>query len=190
MGQRARPARGDGGLEHGIYLRLRNHQTVPEALVPFGQRSTTREQGVEPAEQRVEVRLPVVRWRGVVQGSRLLIEGEPLAAEHPSARGHRAELDAEIAVAQGDERIGVGRDAVAQDGHEGLRSRPDVLHRHRIRRGHRPEGVGAVVGVDVIRVVLAQAQAEDDVAPGHRVQASADPGQWGDRGRTRPRARG
>ena len=172
VGQRARAARGDRGLEHGVDLRCRDRHAVAKALVALGQRCAAGQQAVEPREQRVEVRVAVARRGRVVQRLRLLVEAQPLAAQHPRPRRHGAELHAEVAMAEADQRVSIGRYAVAQDRDQGLGGGPDLRHAQGLRRRRRLERVGAVVGIDVCRVVRPQSKAEDHVPSGHRIEAA------------------
>ncbi len=164
------PAFGDRGPEHGVHPLGGNPGPAAEAGVPGRERAGPREERIEPGEERVEVRLREPRHLDAVEEPRLVVEGEALAPEHPRAADHRAELGAEVAVPHPVERVGVGRNAVAQHGGEGFRRGADGRHFQRGRVGPRLQRVGPVVGVHEVRVMPPEAEHQLHVPHGHRVE--------------------
>ena len=79
---------------------------------------------------------------GVVQRLRLLIERELLALEHPGPGRHGTVLPAQIAVAQSDQTVAIGRNAVSQDRDEGIRRRSHLGDAQRSAPGPSPDQSG------------------------------------------------
>ena len=86
---RALAAGADRGLEHRVELLARNHERAPPGVVPLDERIRFREALLEAIEHGLEVRVRIRRGDRVVERLGLLVEGQPLAFEHPHARAHR-----------------------------------------------------------------------------------------------------
>jgi hypothetical protein len=158
VAQRTSAARRDGRLEDGVHLRGGDVEAVAEALEAVGERALARNQAIEPRQQRVEVRIRVVRRRSVVQCLGFLIEAHLLPGEHTRPRGHRAELHPQVLVPQANQRVAVVRNAVPKDRDERLRRGTHLGDTERLGVRERLERVGAVVCVDVTGIAVPETQ--------------------------------
>lgn len=107
----------------------------------------------------------IARRLGVEQRAGLVVKPGPVAADHQCAGDHRGELTVQVAMPHPDHGIGVRRHAVAERDEERLGAFPDRRDGERLSPGDCAQRVGAMVRVDVVGVVGAELESEDDVAP-------------------------
>ena len=186
---RERPlaARLDGRLEDRVELVARDHE------LPRERRRSASTSGPVPGKRfsssssiGLEVRLRIRRRDGVVERLRLLVERQPLAFEHPHARGERGR-----AASRG--TGGASGSISSPPGGTFVRARAAsvcALARDRVERQLARGSASffqsgwTVVGVDVVRVVLAHGQHELHVAAPAigvviaRCCAAAEPTRW------------
>ncbi len=157
--QRAGAALGDGPIEDARQPIGRDDKLLAVRVVALHERSAAGKQPADFIERGLIVRVGMRRRDGVVQGLRLLIEGQPGSLQHPHTCPERLELPPQVVVSQDEERI-------APVGVREIGDRPNQLRGVAIDLGERPLeplGVGFPLGgpekrVDIVRIVLPDGQ--------------------------------
>ena len=161
-------ARRDRGLKYRVELLARNHERPPPGVVARGQRALSREPLVQRIEDLLKVRRGVCRGDCVVERFGLLVEGQALAFDDADARVERGELTVEILMSEAAQLVSACHQLREFCTHVAS------LRRDRVEVSLARVGValplcGAVVGVDVVLVVLTECEDRFDVPLGEPI---------------------
>ncbi len=174
MAARPRTARIDGRPEHAIEPVRHYDELALERLVPLRDRTTAREPRIEVRQRPGEVVLAVCRGHGVVERARLLVEREALAREHPQTSVHCTQLSQQVVPAEDIHRVRrCRRSGNAVNQPRGFVAQFADGSRRTAGRGS--PFLRAVVGVDVVWIVLPDGEHQPDVRLGEGIHRGNGP---------------
>ena len=163
MLHRAIAARLDGRLKDGIKLLARDHEWPAPRVVARGERALSRKALLQRIEKLLKVRRWVRRGDRIVECLRLFVERKLLALEDTDPRVERGELTVEVLMAQAAQLVST-RGQLKEVGAHRAALRDDLIQADLGGVGVALPLRRAVVGVDVVLVVLTEGKDGLDIA--------------------------